>query len=215
MTGKDLRNRYFNWMIFMIWPSDQLKESLRRGLYKDYFDWVYNFEMDYTDQEYIVLDELNRIQYVTTYKAPLDVDRVTDARDLRERFLDEKGYPSYFKEKFFDDMMVTVLEVMVAFAIRIDRDVMGDPDYPDLTAPLWFWTMVKNVNFRLEDCPEESKLRFSVDYKMDQIMDQKYSYYGDGGFFRVENPKRDMRKTDIWMQMQWYMSEKFGENDII
>lgn len=219
MTSNELWNRYFLWMIDKIYPTPELIERVSHGLYAQDFEWLYSFDTssdpDLSDKEEIILDEMNRITFVVDSRVRKDENRLSDAYDMRNRYLMEAGYPSYFKSKYFDQFSATVFEVLVALSIRCDKDIMGDPDFPDLTAPLWFWIMVKNLNFRADELNSEAQIRRSVDYRCDIFMSRRYDFYGRGGLYLVESTTYDLRKADLWMQLQWFCSEKFGENEVI
>lgn len=219
MTSNELWNRYFLWMIDKIYPTPELIERVSHGLYAQDFEWLYSFDTSgdpvLSDKEKIVLDEMNRITFVVDGRVRKDENRLSDAYDMRNRYLMEAGYPSYFKSKYFDRFSATVFEVLVALSIRCDKDIMGDPDFPGLTAPLWFWIMVKNLNFRADELNSEAQIRRSVDYKCDIFMSRRYDFYGRGGLYLVESTTYDLRKADLWMQLQWFCSEKFGENEVI
>lgn len=219
MTSKELWNKYFMWMVDKIYPTPELIDRVSHGLYARDFEWLYSFDTDGDpdpyDKEEIILDEMNRITFVVDGRVKMDENRVSDAYDMRSRYLMEAGYPSYFKTKYLDHISATVFEVLVALSVRCDKDIMGDPDFPELTAPLWFWIMVGNLNFRADELDSEEQIRRSVDYRCDIFMTRKYSAYGHGGPYLVTNPPKDLRKTDLWMQLQWFCTEKFGENEVI
>lgn len=213
----DIHNRYFWWMVCKIWPSELLKERLKKSHYDYKFDWILDMENspDLSDEQYYILDEMNRIIFRTAYNVSLDENRIDDARIMRSDFIRERGLPEALKVKYLDINPVSVMEVLVALSLRCDRDIEGDPDNLYLTAPLWFWTMVNNLKFWTDSCKNEAEIRCSVDYKCDIFMDRKYSYYGEGGPFFVENPLKSMKKTDLWMQLNWYLTENFGTNSVI
>lgn len=215
MTSKELRLRYFSWMFSKIWPSTELIMAMHRSRYYSYFCWIDDFEEEPLPYQEIELDELDRIFFRYDPRIQLDEDRMTDGLDLRDRFLEESGYPALYKSRYMDIYSCTVLEVLVALSLRCDSDIIGDPDRPGLTAPLIFWTMLKNLRFRGEELSDETSIRRSVDYRCDIFMDREYSYYGDGGPFRVENPMKSMKKTDLWMQLNWFLTENFGTNSVI
>lgn len=206
---------YQKWLTDIIWPSDQLKEMMKHSIYKKDFNWLYSDFDEINEAQEVLIDELNKIQFVYKPSIVRDSDRIADGRDLRDKFLMEHRYPGNFRAKYLDYMPISVLEVFVALSYRCDTDIQGDPDYPGLTAPLWFWSMIKNLDIFGSGVTDEASLRRSIDYKIDQFMDRKYSYYGDGGPFPVDQIHKDLRKVDLWMQMNWWLTENFGPNSVL
>ena len=68
MTSNELWNRYFLWMINKIYPTPELIERVSHGLYAQDFEWLYSFDtssdLNLSDKEEIILDEMNRITFV-------------------------------------------------------------------------------------------------------------------------------------------------------
>ena len=92
---------------------------------------------------------------------------------------------------------------MVALAKRIETNIMCDDDYGDRTSK-WFWIMMDNLGLGRMTNRKFNEGRFEE--IVDVLLYHKYTYQGVGGLFYVENPKRDMRETEIWFQMHWYLS---------
>lgn len=222
MTARELHKRYFDWLFQQIWPSEPLIEGVYRSDFRDKFDWLYNMSNESLTDEMIstltcICDEMDRIPFRWDPRIVLDEDRAAHGYNLRETYLVNRGLPLMLKSKYMDQTPVSTFEVLVAMSIRCD-EIEGDPDYPGETAPLWFWSMIKNMHILFGDVNYRSDrevIRRSVDYRIDQFLDRKYSYYGDGGPFRVDHPRKDLRKTDLWMQMNWWLEEQFGSNFVI
>ena len=76
-----------------------------------------------------------------TYTVPLDRNREEDGFELRRRFAYEYAYPI---NCLYDDMVdepCSVLEMMVALAIRCEEHIMEDLELGDRTEK-WFWIMI-------------------------------------------------------------------------
>lgn len=173
----EIRNKYFEWMYDLV-CSDRFSEnrSFRKLL-------TYLYETDFTC-------------YLRS-----DMDRVTDGIDLRYRFAYlHKDYPD--AERYLTGPC-SVLEMMVALAIRCEETIMSDPKYGDRTAQ-WFWKMITNLGLgsMLDD-------RFDM-YHLESVIDlflrREYEPDGRGGLFVLKNCDYDLRDVDIWTQMNWYIN---------
>lgn len=125
-----------------------------------------------------------------TYSIPKDQNRAEDGVDLRHRFGYESNDPC------------SVLEMMVALAIRCEETIMDDTKFGDRTSQ-WFWGMIANLGLNgMVDA------RFDRPYVRDAVsrfLNREYDRDGRGGLFRVRNCDRDMRKVEIWYQLCWYL----------
>jgi len=129
----------------------------------------------------------------------MDVNRVADGLNLRERLGFQSGNPC------------SIFEMMVALAVRCEEHIMTNDEIGDRT-PRWFWGMIENLGLRemTDDIFDESV----VDEIIERFLARDYSYNGRGGLFYVSEPRMDMRDVEIWYQMMWYLDEeiKGGEN---
>lgn len=133
---------------------------------------------------------------------PYDENRIADARELREEFLDT--VPVQLHDDSWQKLGVSVLEVLVALARRI-AFLIGDRNLRD-----WFWTMLENANFPPisdKDYYEDPEVVNDVDHILDTLIWRNYEYNGDGGLFPLINPPEDQRKTELWRQMNNYINE--------
>jgi hypothetical protein len=96
---------------------------------------------------------------------------------------------------------------MVALADRMENHIMYDPTTGDRTG-LWFWTMISSMH--LSHMNDDNYDEDEVDRAIDIMIERKYSYNGEGGLFTLENPDGDMRDTEIWYQMNWWVSENYS-----
>lgn len=134
---------------------------------------------------------------------PMDDNRAVDGMDLRYRFGDECSFPPPMITSLLDDTPCSVLEMMVALAVRCEEHIMDDPDIGDRTGK-WFWGMIRNL--RLEGMNDFRFDNRYVDDILVRLLERRYRKNGEGGLFTVNNG-RDMRKTDIWYQMNYYLDE--------
>lgn len=171
---------------------------------KEYLKWLCELicENPYKREQYSrLLAHLYYTEFV--YLLAMDGNRAEDGMNLRYRFAREKKYYSDAAvASCLDDRPCSVLEMMIALAIRCEKDIMDDPEYGDRTEK-WFWQMISSLSLRnmTNDYFEPSKF----DQIMDAFINRKYSRDGRGGLFTVKNCKHDMRRAEIWYQMSWYL----------
>lgn len=131
-----------------------------------------------------------------------DANRAEDGKDLRDLYVSETGYHP-MTPVIFRTRPCTMLEMMVALAKRCDDDIAYDAKAGDRTA-LWFWTMIFNMG--LGACTDEHFDRVYAAKRIEKCLKRQYKWDGsDGGMFVVKDSPRDLRKTEIWYQCNFYM----------
>lgn len=179
MTKSELSRLYLKWMIHQVCDDEYSKTSYRR-----------------------LLSYLNEVDF--TYILPMDGNRAEDGIDLRYNFGREFNIEDRIIASYLDDRPCSVLEMMIALAMRCEISIMDNPDIGDRTGQ-WFWNMI--VNLGLGGMNDN---RFDEDYVDDILytfLNREYAPNGEGGLFTVSNARRDMRTVDIWYQMCWYLGE--------
>lgn len=163
----------------------------------EYFEWMYQkiCGKNYRD----LLSTLNNIEF--TYLNVMDENRLKDGLDLRGQFASECKIPHVAIKLKMDMNVCSVLEVMVALAIRMETNIMSDSEYGDRT-PLWFWNMVESLG--LDDMDDMSFDYDEVERVIDTFLNRQYEYDGKGGLFYVPDAEYDMRDMEIWYQMCAY-----------
>ena len=137
-----------------------------------------------------------------TYINPMDENRMIDGVDLRYRYGEYFGLIPIEVSSLFQDKPCTVLEMMVALAIRCEEHIMGNQDLGNRTGE-WFWEMVKSLG--IDGMDDEHFDKYKVSMAIDTFLDRKYSHDGEGGLFTVAGSTRDFRKAEIWFQLCWYL----------
>ncbi len=173
----------------------------RDQIINDYFEWLWNFtKCRGHSQNRKIITLLHNIEF--RYSIPMDANREEDGIDLRYRFITEVGIPKNYQEVYaYLDGPCSVLEMMIALAIRCEESIMDDPDIGDRTSE-WFWLMMKNLGL---DYMNDRKFdRDIAEEKISIFLDRRYKRNGEGGLF-VVNGRRDLRKVEIWYQMCWYL----------
>ncbi len=181
-----------------------------KDLRKMYFDWMYELvcdEWDSVNQSYSeLLSILDSIEFECSL--PMDSNRFEDGVDLRYRFGYENGIDDAEIAHELDNRPCSVLEMMVALAIRIEEQIMSDPDIGNRTGQ-WFMNMLTSLGL---SGMEDNNLDVSYIHKtIDKFLNHKYERNGKGGLFTVQDRNCDMRRTEIWYQAMWYLDEVLKE----
>jgi len=176
------------------------------GLNNEYFEWMY--QLVCSDQYYKGLSYRKLLAYLHdvtfTYIIGMDSNRAEDGTDLRYRFGYENLYEDPMIATYLDDHDCSVLEMMIALAIRCEEHIMDDPDIGNRTGQ-WFWNMVVNLGLgSMTDTNFDSGHTGNI---IQRFLDRKYNRNGEGGLFTVKHSKRDLRSVEIWYQMCWYLDE--------
>lgn len=138
-------------------------------------------------------------------KMEMDENRAEDGIELRWQFCYERGYD---RDDILDEIgkrkKCTMLEMMVALAQRCESQITMDMD-DGVHTERWFYPMLESLglsgmkNRRLDEKKADGILH--------RFLSRQYTYFGEGSLFTVNNPKYDMRKTDLWYQAMWYIAE--------
>lgn len=174
---------------------------------KEYFYWLCRLVYDRDKYNYnydLLLHFLKKKSF--TYSCEMDVNRLTDAIDLRYRFGYEQSYPRDLVECVLIDNTCNVFEMMVALAIRCEN-FMDDPDYDNRTSK-WFWTMIESLG--LDQMDNEHFDSSICDHIIDKFLNREYQPNGKGGLFTVNRCDIDMRNIEIWYQAMIFFDEYLG-----
>lgn len=178
----------------------------RDALINEYFEWMYQLVCDNPyagrDSYRVLLMRLYDIDF--TYILPMDGNRADDGIDLRYRFGYEHNHSDAMIASYLDDKPCSVLEMMIALAIRCEDHIMCDPDIGDRTGK-WFWDMIDSLD--LGDMYDENFDEDAVDYNIYIFLNRKYERNGAGGLFTVKRCTQDMRSIEIWYQLHRYLDD--------
>lgn len=173
----------------------------------DYFEWLSDLVLDRSYSDYISYEKLLMYLHSVEFRwtIPKDQNRADDGEALRYRFSVEhgQGYPVDLILGYLDTPC-SVLEMMVALALRCEETIMDDPNVGNRTSQ-WFWGMVTSLGLG-----SMTDNRFDKRFVMDTIerfLDRKYEPNGKGGLFTMRHTNCDLRKVEIWIQLCWYLDE--------
>ena len=124
--------------------------SFSDQIINEYFDWLYDYVCEGRVSDQISYRKLFGYLHSTefTYIIERDSNRAYDGICLRRRFANHR-YPSdYYNILDILDGPCSVLEMLVALAIRFEEEIMDDPRYGDRIKQ-WFWSMLKNMNINM------------------------------------------------------------------
>lgn len=162
-----------------------------------YFEWLLRIVCtNHQSKRYrLLLEELFYTDFF--WVLDKDVNREHDGLNLREDFARESGIfiPT--------DIRCKVLEMMVALSIRCERDIMAN-DVDDRTGE-WFWDMIRNLG--LMDMDNEHFSAENVRDILAGFLNRTYKKDGDGSLFYIPGCNKDLRKIEIWYQMNMYLSD--------
>lgn len=166
-----------------------------------YFTWIVDMVCrDQISNEvsyWMLLQYLHHTEFICSMKR--DVNRAADGIDLRRRFALFQGDEHLVKQL---SGPCSVLEMIVALAIRCEESIMTNTEYGDRTSQ-WFWEMI--VNLGLGGMMDKMYDEKYIDYVVTRFLNREYNPDGKGGLFTVRGCNQDLRKVEIWYQMNWYL----------
>lgn len=176
--------------------------SYKDQVQNEYFEWLYNYacagrvnnQVSYR-KLFLLLHSIEFDFYIRE-----DVNRAVDGIDLRTRFATVKG-----DERIIDilDDACSILEMILALAIRCEETIMDNPQYGDRTRQ-WFWNMISNLGLhRFTDDNFNEKIILERVYN---FMERRYEPNGRGGLFYIRNCEQDLRNIEIWSQLCLYLN---------
>lgn len=167
----------------------------------EYFEWLCEL-IDYRRFARQVsyrklLMHLHNIEF--TWFVPYDDNRADDGVKLRRRFAiarDDMSLTSYIYGP------CSVLEMMVALAVRCEECIMDDALMGNRTGQ-WFWGMIRSLG--LNSMRDSNFDKEYVEYVISRLLNREYEPDGRGGLFTVRHCEIDMRTVEIWVQLSYYL----------
>lgn len=163
-----------------------------------YYIWLVDMvDFDSHDNYSRLLEYLHNKNYI--WKVPNDDNRTKDGLELREKFKDETDYLNYYPLT----RPCSVLEMLIAFSDRINKDVM-DGEY---TIAYWFWLMLDNLG--LQECTDDNFDPEFIDSVLDNWMNRDTKNgFKSGNLTTLFGKDADFH-DELWFQMQEYISKNY------
>lgn len=175
--------------------------SFEQGVREEYFEWLYDYVCKGRSHHGVSYRELfhclDNIEF--TYSIPRDGNRAKDGIGLRYRFCMEQYGESL---EYALDRPCSVLEMIIALAIRCEESIMDDTRYGNRTGQ-WFWTMMHNLG--IGNMTDDIFDEYYVERIISRFLNRDYQPDGKGGLFYVRNCEQDLRDVEIWVQLFWYL----------
>lgn len=171
--------------------------------YDQYFYYLYNI-CTRGKNPFIPYRKLFIHLYKTAFivKLDKDINRVYDALEMRRNYLKSISADSDIFNYMNTEYPCSVLEVIVALAMRCEDTIMSNTEYGDRTTQ-WIWQMIVSLGLGGQnDVNYDAK---DIDNKLYIFMNRKYERNGRGGLFTIKKTLKDLRKVEIWCQMLWYL----------
>lgn len=167
-----------------------------------YYSWLVQKAMPFSQHHTQLLEVLYSTVFIPNREE--DNNRAIDGINLRHRFgIDQHIPQSIIDYYLINNKPCSMLEMMIALAIRMEDTIMSDPYKGDRTS-YWFACMLGSMNIFMDDD------RFDIDWFehcMYIFNNRLYMPNGCGGLFTITDPSRDMREYEIWSQMNFYLVE--------
>lgn len=176
------------------------------SLHREYFHWLCDHIGGEGVSKELSYHKLLESLYLTPFRYTIarDKNRAADGEDMRFRFACDHGIDLRVVEAEFLGKRCSVLEMMIALAVRCEENIMDDPCMGDRTGQ-WFWGMVVNLGLGSMTDVNFDDLYFSM--VIERFLDRDYEPNGKGGLFTVRHCDRDLRNAEIWHQLCWYLNE--------
>lgn len=194
---------------------------------KSYFNYLLAI---ITDQNHDALNEYEKLctlLHNTPYVVmnPMDENRVRDVDALRDKWLDNaRVKDEHLRMEYAKDInndSVSMLEMLIALAIRVNDYILADPTKPELPANL-FWNFIDNLveygsfgtkyHTAAEILKDDTWCDFASDTMaacLNRVNTRTYHSDGTGGLFPLRNPKINQRKEELWTCCVAYINENY------
>lgn len=175
-------------------------------MWMEYFRYLYQMvcgDEDISTKSHwdMTLAQLFQTPFRYSYIA-MDGNRLEDGLRLRDRFGEAAGY-SQHQLSLLDQYECSILEVMIALALRMEEETMASSEFGDRTNQ-WFWYMI--VSLGLGGMTNDHYDPDHVAFILDRFLDREYEANGAGSLFYVPHTTKDFRNIEIWYQMCEYLN---------
>lgn len=176
MTRDDVKNSYFEWLCSFVEESKYSKHISYRKL----------------------LTFLHSTEFI--FVMSRDRNRADDGIALRYRFGMDTGITD---AELYLDGPCSVLEMMVALALRCEETITDDPRFGNRTSQ-WIRKMI--VNLGLGSMTDDRFNKAIAHEIIETFLHREYRRDGKGGLFIVKGLDEDLRDLEIWHQLCRYIN---------
>lgn len=149
-----------------------------------------------------LLEMLHNIPF--RYIIERDENRAADGQELRNHYLIPDEYEEYSEE--FMNRDCSVFEMLIALAVRMDDEYVGDPSNP--LPEEMFWEMIRNLD--LYDIININFDNVKIINIVNRWLDRDFTKKGRGSIFPIYGSDfEDQREIEIWDQMNAYIYENY------
>lgn len=145
----------------------------------------------------MLLRELNKIHFFPLLD--LDNNRVSEIKTELRETIPSSPHTEY----------VTILEMLIWLAYMYEERAMkyGEPDH----TATWFWCFIVNCNLNIYDddyFKEHKEESINSIHKWATMFNNRtYGRDGTGSPFPLKHPYKDMRKIELFYQLNYYYDE--------
>lgn len=172
----------------------------------DYKEWLIGLACAWCGEQgsYVKLFEhLYSVPFIALL--PMDENRIEDGKEVRLRFSETSlDYTYRDVYAYMYSQPCSVLELMVGLALRVEEQIMFDPEFGDRSGA-WFYDMLRSLKLNTFD--DYSYNAESVDYILKVFINREYEPNGEGSLFTLLRISEDMRNIEIWGQACRHFNE--------
>lgn len=174
-----------------------------------YFEWLYGLFASVKNKNpkrsyWKMARRLHGTEFV--YFVPNDENRALDGKDLRGEFLFLN--PDVRRDQEWLDQECSMLELLLGLSVR--AEFLADRDSIDGGVGGWFWLLARNVGlYKFTDDYFIDRSLEEIDRVIYKINHRTYDRDGSGGLFPVVGIRKDMRRIELWHQLNAYLL-KYG-----
>ena len=172
-------------------------KPMRRNLDYEYYRWLVHqiaVPEDNTNTYEDLFTRLHDTEFI--WIVDRDDNRLQDGADLRVEFMHGSDYTM--------ERRVSLLEVLIALSRRAAFTGGG-------YAPFWAWKLIENLRLNKASDPLTGRKADRVEDILEALIWRTYEPNGEGSFFPLKNTTEDLRKLELWVQMNMYVTEMLEE----
>lgn len=173
-----------------------IRKEFREWVIRDKLDLHSNFERQYRK----LIELLSETTFIWDERCfPFDKNRAIDGIVLREEFFEEMGIRGTFEKS------CSVLEMLAAFAIRIEDEYIGNPNHPE-----YFHIFLEMLdNLGLLKYTDRDFDKEEVECILESWMKHEKWRNVKCVLFPIKRIKVEQLDRDLWSQMQVYLTENY------